>query len=67
MNLSVSMCVCLVINSHVCSSTVGSDDHHSSWAVSGISGSDQAGGLAGRSEGQGGLLYSHAEIHQSAL
>ncbi len=46
---------------------MGSDDHHSSRAVSGISGSDQAGGVAGGSEGQCGVLVCHAEIHQSAL
>lgn len=59
--------MCLVINAHVSFPTVGSDDYHSSWVVSGISGSDQAGGLAVGYEGKGGLLYCHAEIHQSAL
>ncbi len=63
----LSVFMFLDINAHVSISPVGSDDHHSSRAVSGISGSDQAGGVAGGSEGQCGLLYCHAEIHQSAL
>lgn len=67
MTLGFSVFLVVDINAHECISSVGSDDHHSPRAVSGISGSDQAAGVAGGSEGRCGLLYCHAEIHQSAV
>lgn len=46
---------------------VGPNDHHASWPVPGVSGRDQASGVASGPHREGSVFYRNAALHQPPL